>query len=95
MLRVKIETGKDTVAILETKVEKAEGEVYDNLESNKISISNKMEETKVLKGALKNKDDEIDRNKTEISRYFKIVKTQEKEIYRLDKISENQSEGLL
>ena len=95
MLRVKIETGKDTVAILETKVEKAEGEVYDNLESNKTSISNKMEEIKVLKCALKNKDDEIDRNKTEISRYFKIVKTQEKEIYRLDKISENQSEGLL
>ena len=68
-LKVDIESGKDTIAILENKVEKAECELYDNFEQTKTLMSNKMEEIKVMKGALKNKDDEINRNKNEISKH--------------------------
>ena len=61
--RAQSESDRDTISILESKVEKAERELYDYIASNKISINNKLEEIKVLKGALKNKDDEIMRNK--------------------------------
>ena len=87
-------SNKDTIAILESKVEKAEGELYDNFEKTKTLMSIKMEEIKVMKGALKNKDDEINRNKNEISKHSKLVKIHEKEIYRLEKINENQSETI-
>ena len=84
-LKVETELGKDTIAILESKVEKAEGELYDHFEQTKAWMSNKMEEIKVMKGALKSKDDEMNRNKSVISEHSKLVKTHEKEIYRLEK----------
>ena len=47
-----------------------------------------------MKGALKNKDDEISRNKSEQAKLSKLVKANEKYIYKLDKLSENRDQTI-
>ena len=78
---------RETIAILESKVVNAEGELYDYFANHKKSIHKKQEEINVLKGTLKNKDYEIIRNKNEISKYSKLAKAHEKEIYRVEKLN--------
>ena len=92
--KVQSESDRDTIAILETKVQKAEADLYDSIEKQRNGINNKMEEIKVMKGALKNKDDEISRNKSEQAKLSKLVKANEKYIYKLDKLSENRDQTI-
>ena len=92
--KVQSESDRDTIAILETKVQKAEADLYDSIEKQRNGINNKMEEIKVMKGALKNKDDEISRTKSELAKLSKIVKANEKEIYKLENLSENKDQTI-
>ena len=60
----------------------------------KTSLSNRIEEINVLKHALKNKDDEIERTKNDISKLKKVAKTHEKEIYNHENKNENQGQTI-
>ena len=51
--KVQSESDRDTIAILETKVQKAEADLYYSIEKQRNGINNKMEEIKVMKGGLK------------------------------------------
>ena len=81
---------RETIAILEEKVGKSEAAVYENLKKNKKLLDDKNEELKVLKSVLNNHNDEIARLKLETKDDKKLFKSKEKEIYNLEKKSENQ-----
>ena len=83
------ELDKDMINTFQTKVEQSESELYDYMKKNKSTVNDKVEELKVLKGILKNKDEEISRNKIEINKLGKEAKIHEKEIYNLETENEN------
>ena len=79
------ESDRDTIEILESKVEKGESELYNSIANDKISIQKNHVEIDVLKGVLKNKNAE----------YSKLVKAHEKEIYRVEQLNENQGDTII
>ena len=84
----------DTIAILEEKVEKAEAGLYNYMAKNRNSENEKNQEIKVLKGAIKNTNDELQNKKIEINQIKKVVKVKEKENYNLETKVENQANAI-
>ena len=68
-------------------MQKAEADLNDFIEKQ-------MNVIKVVKGALKNKYDEISRNKSDQEKLSQLVKANEKENYNLEKISENKDQTI-
>ena len=85
---------RDTVAILEEKVEKAEANLYKFITTNKNAEKDKNEEIKLLKGVIKNSTDELQNNKKQMNQINKLVKSKEKENYNLENKVENQTETI-
>ena len=82
---------RDTIAIIEEKAEKAKASLYNYLAKNKNSENDKNQEIKVLRGVIKNTNDELQNKKMEINQIKKVVKVKEKENYNLETKVENQA----
>ena len=85
---------QDTIAILETRVQKAESRSFEIMKNSKAALDDKNEEIKVLKGVIKKNADETVRLKNENENLSKGSKAQQKEIYNLENKNENQGQTI-
>ena len=88
-MEVREEAYQVTCRDLESKVESAEYELFEYINKHRNSVQDKVEEIKVIKRVLKNKDDEIARNKMEMNKIAKQAKANEKVIYNLENKVDN------
>ena len=85
---------RDTIEILETKVQKVESKVLEIKKNSKAALDDKKAEIKVINGVIKNNSDETLRIQNENKKLTKGVKAHEKEIHNLENKNENQGQTI-
>ena len=73
----------DTIAILEDKTAKAESELLKNFKEIR-TLEKEVEDTKVLKSVIKERNNDLSRNKEEINALKKTIKSKTKEIHNME-----------
>ena len=83
----KLEEAKGAIVEMETKVEAAEAEAYKLHNNNmkwKVAFDCKDDEIKALKTSIKNSNSDSARNIAELNNLNRILKSKDKEIYKLE-----------
>jgi DNA repair exonuclease SbcCD ATPase subunit len=81
---------RNTIELLEAKLERAESGFYEQAQKHKKNVDDKTEEIKVFKSVVKNSNDEILRLKNDCKDSKKLIKSNEKEIHNLENKTNNQ-----
>ena len=89
-----IDSYRKTIQVLEEKLAHDEKVMYDLSNNSKKSENDKQEEIKVLKGVIKNKNDEIAKQKEDAKDFNKVLKGKEKEIHNLETKASNQEQNI-
>ena len=97
MLQADKEKSQDIIILLETKLANAESEVmnvYKEPDTTKKALETEVENFQVLKSVIKNSNSDIVKKSNEINCATKTIKSKEKEIYNLEKKSNNQQDTI-